>query len=415
MNDQLDPGSRFFFEAFGEDHRRNPLPLYARMRSESPVIDTGMNMWVVFRHADCWDIVRAPTASSDERRATLFRREAETIERLRLMMDRDPQLVFLDPPDHTRLRRLVMHGFTPRRIDQLRERVIALTDSMFDAMAIEAAANDGVVDIVEAIAYPLPIAIISELLGVPREDGAQFRVWSTIVAKSVDPGILRTDDENVQIDQANVELSHYFNDLLHTRTEDRGDDLLSALLDAQEGDDRLTTVELVELAKLLLIAGHETTVGLIGNGLEALLNHPDQLALWRADPLISLKAVDELLRFDSPVQMVQRIATEPMTVGGHTIPVGDQIICFLASANHDDTVFDNPDALRLDRPNANRHVAFGGGIHHCLGATLARMEAEIVLGRLIERFAVIEQVGESTMRPSFNLRGRASLRVRIAH
>ena len=414
MNNQLDPGSQFFFEAFGEVHRRNPLPLYARMRSESPVIDTGMNMWLVFRHSECWEVVRAPTASSDERRGTLFRREAETVERLKLMMDRDPQLVFLDPPDHTRLRQLVMHGFTPRRVDQLRQRVIALTDSMLDSMAIEAEANDGVVDIVEGIAYPLPIAIISELLGVPREDEAQFRAWSAILARSVDPGMLRTDDENTQIEQANAELSEYFNVLLHARAEDRGDDLLSALLDAREGDDRLTSVELVELAKLLLIAGHETTVGLIGNGLEALLDHPDQLAMWRADPSIASKAVDELLRFDSPVQMVQRITTEPMTLGGHTIPVGDQIICLLASANHDDAVFDDPDALRLDRPNANRHVAFGGGIHHCLGATLARMEAEIVLGRMIERFTVIEQVGESTMRPSFNLRGRASLRVRIA-
>ena len=410
MSEDVDPGTLFFLEAFSDAHKHNPTPLYARLRNENPVLDTGMNMWLTFRHSDCWDVVRSPIASSDERRGTLYRREAETIERLRTKFDRDPQLVFLDPPDHTRLRRLVMHAFTPRRVERLRERVVELTDSMLDSME----ATDGVVDVIEAIAYPLPITVICELLGVPSEDEAQFRAWSAVIAKSVDPGMLRNDDDNLQIEATNVALSKYFHALIATRADSRGDDLLSGLLDASEGDDRLSTIELIELAKLLLVAGHETTVGLIGNGLEALLRHPDQLALWRAEPTIAPRAVEELLRFDSPLQMVQRITTEPMTIGGRLIPEGDQIICMLASANRDPDVFDAPDELRLDRPNANRHIAFGGGIHHCLGATLARLEGEVVLGRMVERFSHLELAGEPTMRASFNLRGRASLPVRLA-
>ena len=409
---QMDRVSAFLVDAFSPEHRRDPYSLYARMLDGGPVIEPSMNMCLVFTHAACWSTVRAAAASSDERRGTLRQREALIYERLAAQSAKQPWLVFLDPPVHTRLRALVAMAFTPRHTERLRQRIVELTDELLDGMAAGDGGGD-VVDVIEAIAYPLPIIMICELLGVPAADQLAFRRWSAALTKSIDPGVLRTDADNDAIDGATREMHDYVAALLDERRASPRDDLLSALLDARNGDDRLELDEIIDLATLLLLAGHETTVSLIGNGLDALLRHRDQLDRWRADPGLDDVAIDELLRFDSPLQMAQRIATEPLTIDGVDVPAGDQIIVMLAAANRDPVMFDQPDRLDLSRRNANRHLSFGGGIHHCLGASLARTEGSIVLGRLLRRFPRIEAAGEPTLRDTFNLRGREHLPVTL--
>jgi pimeloyl-[acyl-carrier protein] synthase len=410
----LDPVSAFLVDAFSPEHRRDPYRLYRRMLEGGPVVDASMNMCLVFTHSACWSTVRAPAASSDERRGTLHQRESLIYERLAAQRSQQPWLVFLDPPVHTRLRSLVATAFTPRRIERLRQRIVELTDELLDAMSEGADDGDGVVDVIEAIAYPLPIIVICELLGVPARDQLAFRRWSAALTKSIDPGVLRTDADNLAIDDAKREMHDYVAELLEERRASPSDDLLSALLDARDGDDRLELDEIIDLATLLLLAGHETTVSLIGNGLDALLRNRDQLDAWRNDPTLDDVAIDELLRFDSPLQMVQRIATEPLTIDGVDVPVGDQIIVMLAAANRDPAMFDDPDRVDLRRANANRHLSFGGGIHHCLGASLARTEGSIVLGRLIRRFPGLQAAGEPTLRDTFNLRGREHLPIALS-
>ena len=369
-----------------------------------------IEMHLAFGHADAWSILRNPASSSDERRSSVVQREAITDPRLADLLETRPLLVFMDPPDHTRLRGLVAQGFTPRRVDALRASIQATTDRLLDELDAE---RDRVVDVIERLAYPLPIAVICELLDVPAADHDRFRDWSAALTKSVDPAVLRTDADNDAIAVALAELNTYTGSLIADRRRHPGDDLLSDLLVRHGSDDPMHDDELADLVTLLLVAGHETTVNLIGNGLVALLDHPDQLSDWYEHPDIADQAIDELLRFDSPLQMVQRVATEQLTIGDRTVPAGDQIIVLLGAANRDPAVFADPDRLDLRRPNANRHLSFGGGIHHCLGAALARVEGAVALTSLVQRFPGITSAGDAPMRDTFNLRGRASVPVRL--
>jgi cytochrome P450 len=408
----LDAGTLFLMEAFAPENRADPYPLYQRMREQSPVLDTGINMWVTFSHGDCWTTVRSPEGSSDERRGIAFQREMKVNPRFADAFEREPGMLFADPPRHTRLRALVSKAFTPSTVNALRDRTVSLTTDICAQIA-EAGRSGVSVDVIESIAYPLPIAIISDLMGVPEADRHQFRAWSTVLARSVDPGVLRSDELNAAIDRVNLECGQYCEALLDERRHRPGDDLISALSIATDGDDRLTSDEIVELCVLLLIAGHETTSSLIGNAMLALLRHPDQRQLLAEDASLLRNAVDELLRYDTPVQLVQRVATQPMRLGDVTIPEGDQVLVTLAAANRDPAVFDEPDRLDLRRENAVRHLSFGGGIHHCLGAALARTEAQIVIGELVHRFPMMELAAEPVLRESFNLRGLDRLLVTI--
>ena len=263
------------------------------------------------------------------------------------------------------------------------------------------------------LAYPLPIKVICEMLGVPKADENRFHDWSNALTRSLDPAVLRSEHDNVVIETNGALLGEYLENLVARRANDPQADLISALLAARQGDDRLSAIELIELVKLLLVAGHETTMGLIGNGLMALLDNRHQLDLWRDNPALSGNAVEELLRYDSPVQLLQRTVTAPFDVGSTTLASGDQVIVSLAACNRDPNVFTNPDTLDITRANANRHLSFGGGIHHCLGASLARAEAEIVLTKLITRFPKIELAGQPELRRSFVLRGRSHLPVTL--
>jgi cytochrome P450 len=393
---------RFFVEAMSPAFREDPYPYYERFRGPSPLLRVAETIWFALGHADVTTLLRHPRMSTDEQQ------HAATEAGNALDPNRTRSLLFMDPPDHTRLRNLVARAFTPRRIEGLRAATEAITAELLDALP----ADGTPVDLIPAFAYPLPVRVICRLLGIPEADEAVFTGWSHGIARSLDPSVLRSPAIDATIDQARSELRAYLGALLEFRRKSPGDDLLSGLAAVDADGDRISSGEVLSLAVLLLVAGHETTVNLIGNGMLALLRAPDQLALLRRSPELVGGAVDELLRFDGPVQITQRIATEDMEVVGCQVRRGDEILLVLGAANRDAAVFAEPGRLDVTR-DARRHVGFGGGIHHCLGAVLARMEAQIAVAALLERFGRIELAGAPVRRPTFTLRGLESLPIAL--
>jgi cytochrome P450 len=385
---------RFFVEAMSPAFRDDPYPHYERFRGPNPLLRVADTIWFALGHGDVTNLLRHPGMSTDESHATTEIGKTGPGE------VKTQSLLFMDPPDHTRLRTLVARAFTPRRIEGLRAATEAITAELLDAMVADRAP----VDLIQAFAYPLPVRVICSLLGIPAADEAVFTGWSRGIARSLDPTVLRSAEIDAAIEQARSELRAYLGDLLEFRRRTPGDDLLSGLAAVEADGDRISSGEVLSLAVLLLVAGHETTVNLIGNGVLALLRAPDQLALLRRSPERVSGAVDELLRFDGPVQITQRIATEDMEVVGCKVRGGDEILLVLGAANRDPTVFVEPHRLDVTR-DARRHVGFGGGIHHCLGAVLARMETQIALAALLDRFGTIELAGTPVRRPTFTLRG----------
>jgi cytochrome P450 len=366
------------FDPFDPDFRTDPHRLYKRLREQNPIHPSPLGGLVLTRHADCLKVLRHPAASSDERKGEVFKAMDEAGEIDHDLADNRPFL-FLDPPDHTRLRRLVTKAFTPRTVERLRPRVQALVDELLDAVV-----PTGSIELVEDLAYPLPVQIISEMLGVPPEDHERFKGWSRDLARGLDPDFILPPEVLEQRKQAVEAFSEYFLELIAERRRDPQDDLLSALVAAEDEGDRLTEPELLSTCTLLLVAGHETTVNLIANGTLALLRHPDQLQRLRDDPSVSRSAVEELLRYDPPVQMTGRIALEDIELDGATLEAGKFGLLLLASANRDPAAFPDPDRLDLGRTD-NHHLAFGFGAHFCLGAPLARLEGEIALTTLVRR------------------------------
>jgi cytochrome P450 len=397
---ELSLADRFFVDAMSPTFREDPYPHYERYRSREPLVRVADTMWFAFGHADVTAMLRDPKLSSDERRATS---EVGRPAPGRLATS----LLFMDPPDHTRLRSLVARAFTPKRVADLGPTAEAITAGLLDEIGA-AGASGAVVDVIRSLAYPLPVRIICSLLGVPATDEATFTGWSRVLARSLDPSVLRSAEMDAAIADAERDLAAYLGDLLSFRRATPGDDLLSALLVVEADGDRVSPKEVVDLALLLLVAGHETTVNLIGNGVLALLRAPDQLDLLRRSPDLVAGAVDELLRFDSPVQMTQRVAIEDLELAGYRVRAGDEILLVLGAANRDPAVFAEPNCLDVTR-DARRHVAFGGGIHHCLGASLARLEGQVALSALLARFAHLELAGRPSRRPTFTLRGLESL------
>jgi cytochrome P450 len=394
---------RFFVEAMSPAFREDPYPHYERFRGPDPLLRVADTIWFALGHAGVTALLRHPKMSTDESHATT------EIGQSGPNAIKSQSLLFMDPPDHTRLRNLVARAFTPRRIEGLRAATEAITTELLDSME----ADGRPVDLIQAFAYPLPVRVICRLLGIPEADEAVFTGWSRGIARSLDPTILRSPEIDAAIDQARSELRAYLGDLLAFRRNTPGDDLLSGLAAVDADGDRISSGEVLSLAVLLLVAGHETTVNLIGNGVLALLRAPDQLALLRRSPERMDGAVDELLRFDGPVQITQRIATEDMEVVGCKVRRGDEILLVLGAANRDPAVFAEPHRLDIAR-DARRHVGFGGGIHHCLGAVLARMETQIALAALLDRFGRIDLAGVPARRPTFTLRGLESLPVALS-
>jgi cytochrome P450 len=320
---------------------------------------------------------------------------------------RNDAMLFRDPPDHTRLRRLVSKAFTPRRVEKLRPRIEQLVDDCLDP-----AARAGEFELMSEFAFPLPFNVISELLGTPPTDTVALREMSGLLVRNLEPVV----DPVVLEAMATAGENMYalVSDIITWKRTNPADDLLSAMISAEEQGDTLSDAELVSQVMLLYIAGHETTVNLIGNGVLALSRHPEQMARLRDDPSLDANAVDELLRFDSPVQMSRRITRRDVDVGGKRIEEGTFVVLSLASANRDEGRF-GPDAatLRIDRPEAGQHLSFGGGHHYCLGAALARLEAQVAIGRLVRRFPDLQLVSEPVWNGRLNLRGLDRLEIRV--
>ncbi len=395
---------------FDPDFPDNPYIQYRALREHDPIHITALGPWTLFRHADVSRVLRDPNLSVEERHATQHRLtvgtgagafyEQHSQRANRSMLD-------LDPPDHHRIRRLVAKVFTPRRVEELRPRVAELVEEMIDA-----AQGKGSMDVIADLAFPLPFIVISELLGIPdtgRRD--QLREWSGAMVKTFDP-IISDEDAAAAVNAAD-NMFDYLEEILEYKRANPADDLLSALIAAEEDGDRLSSEELKSTMALLFIAGHETTVNLIGNGILALLRNPEQLALLQKNPDIIEGAVDELLRYDSPVQFSRRVTVADYNVDEKTIPKGTFVLVCLGSANHDPEVFGaNSEELDLTRVNASEYMSFGGGFHHCLGIALARLEGQEAIGGLVKRFPNLALKNDKQKwNGRLVLRGLAELRV----
>lgn len=391
----------------------DPYRQYATLREHDPVHRTALGSWVLFRYDDVVRVLRDPHLSVEERHAKL-ELPPRSPEIQALFDAREPRgaanMLNLDPPDHHRLRRLVSKVFTPRTVDGLRPRVQALVDAHLDAVA-----PAGEMDLVADLAFPLPFVVISELLGIPDSpDRLRLREWSGAIVKQFDP--ILTDDEIRAAFEAADGFWELANELVAWKRSHPGDDLLTGLIAAEEDGDRLSADELVEQLILLYIAGHETTTNLIGNGVLALLRHRGQLERLRDDPALDANAVDELARYDSPVQMSRRITLTDLEIGGHHLEAGSVLLTCLGAANHDPARW-GPTAgdLDLSRRDAAQHVSFGGGFHSCLGAHLARLEGQVAIGTLVRRFPALDLATDA---PEWNgrivLRGLTRLPLRLA-
>jgi cytochrome P450 len=392
--------------------RADPYPLYEQMRAAAPVCRTMFGPLLVSGYDDCLAVLRDPRlgrgVGQGEQTGLLssLGGDDSTRERSEFFELAQHNMLLADPPDHTRLRKLVSRAFTPRRVDDLRPAMESLVDGLLDEMA-----GAGEVDFMSAFALPLPMAVIGALVGVPEEDWARLQPLVRADAKGIEPVL--TDEENREAVAALGELGDYFGELLEQRRREPTYDMLTGLAQARDQDDQLTDYEVVSTAILLFAAGFETTTNLLGNGLLALLRHPDQLQAWRADPALARTAVDELLRWDSPVQLNIRAVLEPADLHGEPLEVGERIIVLQGSANRDGRHFDHADRLDVARQD-NVPLSFGWGIHHCLGAPLARMEGEIVFRSLFEQFDTIELLDpDPSWRPNLTLRGLAALPVRM--
>jgi cytochrome P450 len=364
-------------EQLRDDYFQDPLAYFRRMQQEGPVtpvvLPQGGRFWLVTRYAD----VRA--ALADPR---LYKDWAGKLTGPDWVPDETSaflsvHLLNADPPAHTRLRKLVSRAFTARRVAALRPRIEEITAALLDGLAAGADSGRDKVDLIESFAFPLPVTVICELLGVPVGDRDRFKEWShTIVAS----------DETRDIRTAGAEMFFYFTDLVAAKRARPADDLVSALIEASDSGDALNERELIAMLFLLLIAGHETTTNLIASGTLALLSHPAELSRLRADPALLPGAVEELLRFANPLNhATDRFTMEPVEIGGVTIPAREWVLCVTSSANRDPGRFSSPDTLDVAR-DAGGHVAFGHGIHYCLGAPLARLEGEVAFGGLLSRF-----------------------------
>ena len=385
--------------------RADPYPRYARLRAMAPVHHSAFGFWALSRYDDCQQLLRHPGVGKDFSGAasSLGLTDEQRTEQDRFRNDRSNMLT-TDPPDHTRLRGLVTRAFTPRTVETLRARIVALVDDLLDGF------GSGEVDVMDALAFPLPVTVIGEMLGVPAEDRPGLRPLVRAVTAVLELAV--TPAQLAEATAADDRLEEYFAGLVAERRAHPRDDLLTKLIEAEDKGDQLSEHELISTAILLFAAGFETTTHLVGNGLLALLRHPDQLARLRADRSLVRPAVEELLRYDSPVQIAVRTAYEDLSIGGHRIEPGSLVLALLGAANRDPARFQDPERFDVAR-DEGAPMSFGGGIHFCLGAALARLEGQIVLDRLLDRFATMELLGVPAHRDSLTLRGLVDLRVRF--
>ncbi len=373
------------YDIFSDDVRANPQPLYARMRAESPVhrytgfMGADNPLWVLTRYEDCVQYLKDPRFGKQIHDHL----SPEQANRYWTQSDSDDpwvainkHMLNLDPPDHTRLRTLVHKAFTPRMVENLRPRIHSIADELLEEMGAH-----GSGDLIEQYAFPLPVTVIAEMLGIPPADRDQFRRWTKLLLFGGDPG----EDFD-----ALMEFGGYMNNMIHERRENPKEDIISALVQAEEDGDKLDHMELLSMLFLLLVAGHETTVNLIGNGTLALLQHPDQLTKLRQNPELIKSAVEEILRYNGPVDITTtRWTFEDVEIDGTVIPKGEAVWASLLAANRDPAHFEHADTFDITR-DPNKHIAFGNGIHYCVGAPLARLEGTIAINALVQRLPDLE-------------------------
>ncbi|MEU2393456.1 cytochrome P450 [Streptomyces sp. NPDC007369] len=354
--------------------RRDPYPFYARMRRESPVHRSTQGIWYLTRYADVETALGDLRLSNDRDRMTrAYGALGGDMKAFSRFTDRLGRVMTnTDPPDHARLRKLANRAFTARRVEALRDGIQRIVDRLVD----EAVAAGPTMDLIEAVASPLPMSVVCELFGIPHEDLPQVKTWFRRFGRLT---------EDIEESEAAIgQYEEYLTGLISRRRAEPGDDLISALVTVQARDDRLTDSELLSTCFVLITAGDETTTHLVGNSTLALLRHPDQLARLREDPALIRTAVDELTRYDTPTQAIVRVVAEDVEIGGQTLREGELVYLFLAAANRDPERFEDPDRLDLTRPG-NRHLGFGNGPHFCLGGPLARLQAEVAIGTLVRR------------------------------
>ena len=400
------------FNPFEPGYAEWPYDQFARLRETARAMPSPVGGWQLFRYDDCFRLLREPGTSVEDRniladdtlRNEAFERVAESlgIERFD-----NRSILNIDPPDHTRLRKLVARVFTPRAIERLRPHVQDLVDA---ALAPIRSGDEW--ELIGTLAFPLPFQVISHMLGMPESDDTeQLRTWSHTLTATLDP--ILSEDQLRDSMHAAILMREHLSEVIAWKRANPGDDLLSGMIEQSDDGDALTDEELLDQLVLLFIAGHETTVNLIGNGMLQLLRHPDQLTRLRDDPALVVNAVEECLRFDPPVQMTRRITMAPFAVGDVVIEPGVFVMAMTAAANRDPERW-GPDADELDitREGANHHLSFGSGIHHCLGAALARMEAQVAIGTLAARYPDLDLAGDPVHNGRIVLRGLDALPLR---
>jgi cytochrome P450 len=387
----------------------DPYPVYRRLQAEHPILwNPATNQWLVSRHADVNRLLR------DRRLGRTYLHQATHAEmgwpeppawHAPFHELNDVGMLDLEPPDHTRLRRLVLKAFTPRTVEAMRSQIQAIVDGLIDDMG-----EAGEADLIAQFVEPLPVTVIAELLGIPAADRHLLRPWSHdfCLMYELDP----PEASARKAVQASIEFRAYLRDLLAERRRRPGDDLISALAAVVDDGDTLTEIELIGTCVLLLNAGHEASVNGAGNGWWTLFRHPDALARLRVEPDLLPTAIEELLRYDTPLSLFERWVLEPIEVEGVEIPRGDEVALLFGAANRDPDAFNDPDGLDLAR-DPNPYLSFGAGIHYCLGAPLAKMELAIAFGTLLRRRPALELVEAPRWKPTFVLRGLESLRVRV--
>lgn len=402
------------FDPFDPRFHSDPGSLYAELRSQSPIHRSSLGFWVLTRHADCLAVLRDRRSSSDGRKVDPASVDAPVITQTpegpaAEMFEELAPFLFRDPPDHTRLRGLVQKAFTPRVVESLRSEVVDIADSLIDE-----ALERGEADLIGDFAHPLPVRIIAKMLGVPDTDLELFKTWSDALARGLDPDFLLPEDAVQQRLESLFAFVQYFGGLVSDRRGSLGDDLLSKLIEAEENGVTLSQGELISTCILILVAGHETTVNLIGSGLLELMRRPDQLERFRTDPGVVRSGVEEMLRYCSPVQMTGRVPLADIEVGDVVLQKGEFAMLLIGSANRDPDVFSEPETFDISRED-NPHLGFGFGIHHCLGAALARLEAQVAISRLLSRTGSLElATDELPYKENIVLRGLEALPVRLS-
>jgi pimeloyl-[acyl-carrier protein] synthase len=402
--------SSLFERLVSTEFRENPYALYKELRENDPVhlaATTPIRQWFVTRYEDVVFVLKDPRFGREYARVAPPGYEMQVPEEWKPIVNLQKQWMLLrDPPNHTRLRSLVNTAFTPKVVARLRPHIEDIANDLILRLQEKSS-----IDVISDYAFPLPVIVIAEMLGVPTEDRDQFREWSSIIAKSLDLSIDPTTWGTAS--QVAIELTDYFRGLVHERKKNPRQDMISDLIAAEEQGDKLNEDELLATCILLLVAGHETTVNLIGNAVLLLTLHPEAQRQLRAQPGLIETAVEEFLRFESPVQMTARIAFEDVELNGRLIRKGDQVTTVLGSANRDPEVFSNPDVLDLSR-TPNRHLSFATGIHYCVGAPLARLEAAIAIQALLRAFGDIQRIGDTVeWRESTIFRGPVRLPIRV--